>query len=115
LTTGYPQRGEVWLASLDPTLGHEQAGTRPGIIVSVDAFNRGGRLIVYIPMTTRQRDLPLHVRIEPPEGGVRSTSYVLVENIRAISPKRLVEKWGEVAPHTMHQIEDRLKTVLGLY
>jgi mRNA interferase MazF len=34
-----PRRGEVWLVGLDPTKGHEQAGVRPALILSVDAFN----------------------------------------------------------------------------
>ena len=34
------KRGEIWLVSLDPTLGHEQKGRRPVLIVSPEAFNR---------------------------------------------------------------------------
>ncbi len=36
-----PGRGEVWLADLNPTRGHEQAGRRPVLVVSEDLFNRG--------------------------------------------------------------------------
>jgi mRNA interferase MazF len=35
-----PARGEVWLADLNPTWGHEQAGRRPVLVVSDDLFNR---------------------------------------------------------------------------
>ncbi|MGI8828118.1 MAG: type II toxin-antitoxin system PemK/MazF family toxin [Chloroflexota bacterium] len=34
-------RGEVWLAELDPVRGHELAGRRPCMVLSVDTFNRG--------------------------------------------------------------------------
>lgn len=34
-----PLRGEIWLATLDPTVGREQAGTRPTLIISDDLFN----------------------------------------------------------------------------
>jgi mRNA interferase MazF len=34
-----PSRGEIWLVNLSPTRGHEQAGKRPGLVVSVDLFN----------------------------------------------------------------------------
>ena len=36
-----PVRGEVWLADLNPTRGHEQARRRPVLVVSDDLFNRG--------------------------------------------------------------------------
>ena len=35
-----PERGDIWLADLDPTRGREQAGRRPVFIVSVGAFNQ---------------------------------------------------------------------------
>jgi len=43
-----PGRGEVWLADLDPTRGHEQAGRRPVLVVSDDIFNRGPADLVII-------------------------------------------------------------------
>jgi mRNA-degrading endonuclease toxin of MazEF toxin-antitoxin module len=65
-----PQRGEVWLADLDPTFGHEQGGRRPVLIVSVDAFNAGlSGLVVVLPLTSRLRPLPLHVPVHPPKVG----------------------------------------------
>ena len=35
-----PQRGDIVLLTLDPTLGHEQRGTRPALVISPAAFNR---------------------------------------------------------------------------
>jgi mRNA-degrading endonuclease toxin of MazEF toxin-antitoxin module len=46
------KRGEIWLVSLDPTLGHEQKGLRPVLIVSPEAFNRITRLPVVLPITS---------------------------------------------------------------
>lgn len=46
------KRGEIYIASLDPTEGHEQQGTRPVLIVSSDAFNQLTRLPVILPITT---------------------------------------------------------------
>ena len=70
-----PSRGEVWVVELDPARGHEQRGTRPALVVSTDAFNNGpAGLVLVAPMTTRDRRIPVRVRIDPPEGGVRETS-----------------------------------------
>lgn len=46
------KRGEIWLISLDPTLGHEQQGTRPVLIVSPTAFNTLTRTPIVLPITS---------------------------------------------------------------
>ena len=111
-----PRRGEVWLADLDPTRGHEQAGKRPVLVVSVNQFNAGPARLVYIaPLTRTNRGIPLHVAIAPPEGGLRASSVILCDVVRSISVDRLVEgPWGVISAATLTQVEDRLRRVLGL-
>jgi mRNA interferase MazF len=110
-----PSRGEIWFGDLDPTIGREQAGRRPLLVVSIDAFNQGpAGLVIVVPITSRIRPVSSHVRLSPPEGGLRTESSVLCENVRSISPKRLVERWGIVTPRTMAAVEDRLSILLGL-
>jgi mRNA interferase ChpB len=46
------RRGDIYLVSLDPTLGHEQQGTRPVLVVSPDAFNRFTRVPIVVPITS---------------------------------------------------------------
>jgi len=110
-----PARGEVWLADLNPTRGHEQAGRRPVLVVSEDLFNRGpAGLAIVLPMTSAVRNVPTHVPIDPPEGGVRNRSAVLCEGVRSVSAERLIDRWGAVSPSTMAAVEDRLRILLRL-
>ena len=110
-----PARGEIWLANFNPTLGHEQAGTRPALIVSADALNNGpAELVVVLPLTTRDRRVPLRVPIEPPNGGVRELSFIMCEMIRSISTSRLIRLFGTVDQHTMRIVEDRLRILQDL-
>lgn len=110
-----PARGEVWLANLDPTRGHEQAGVRPSVVVSSNIFNSGPtELVVVIPMTTTRRTTPLHIQVEPPEGGLRRPSFVKCEDIRSVATERLIERWGQISARNMSLIEDRLRTLLDL-
>ncbi len=110
-----PLRGEIWLADLNPTRGHEQAGRRPILIGSDDIFNRGpADLVIALPMTTRIRPIPSHVVIEPPEGGVRRRSAILCEAIRSISKSRLVGRWGQATDQTMATVSDALTILLRL-
>lgn len=93
MSTSAPARGDVWLVDLNPTRGHEQAGIRPAAVVSVDLFNHGpAGLIVVLPMTSTDRRIPMHVPIDPPEGGVRHRSFVKCEDVRAVSTARLVRR-----------------------
>lgn len=92
-----PATGDVWLSRLDPTEEFEQAGTRPVLIVSGERYNNlQPRLRIILPMTTRDRGLPFQIRIDPPVGGVRSTSFVICEQPRTVSISRLLEYWGSV-------------------
>lgn len=110
-----PARGDVWLAQLDPARGHEQAGTRPVVVISTDAFNSGAAgLVVVVPMTTTYRNVPWYVEAQPPEGGVRRTSYIKCEDIRSISRERLIMRWGTVSRRVLAEIEDRLRILLEL-
>ena len=110
-----PSRGEVWEVDLGPTRGHEQAGRRPGLVVSTDRFNHGpAGLIVVLPLTTRPKGIPLHVAVEPPEGGVRETSFVKPEDIRSVSTDRLRQRRGEVSASTLAAVERRLRVLLEL-
>lgn len=110
-----PRRGEVWLVDLNPTRGHEQAGVRPALVLSANLFNQGpAGLVVVLPITSTERQVPLHVAIDPPEGGVRQRSFVKCEDIRSIAVERMRERWGSVSPGSMNVVEDRLRILLEI-
>ena len=110
-----PSRGEVWLVNLNPSRGHEQAGVRPGLVVSVDPFNHGpAGLVVLLPLTSIGKGIPFHVELNPPEGGVKVKSFIKCEDIRSVAKERLSRRWGMVSGTTLTAIEDRLRILLGL-
>jgi len=111
-----PRRGEVWFVDLNPTRGHEQAGRRPALIVSVDAFNRSKAGLVFIvPLTTRFRGLPTHVEVHPPAGGVLEESWARCEDLRSISVERLVGgPLGVVPVEVLGAVGERLRLLLQL-
>lgn len=109
-----PAQGDVWLARMDSVAGREQAGTRPVVVISRGAFNAAGwRLCLCVPLSTRDRGSPLHVRIDPPEGGVRSTSFALVDQVRALDRSRLAMRWGTIEPTTHRQIAALLLRIVA--
>lgn len=110
-----PARGEIWSVDLSPVLGREQGGTRPALVISVDAFNAGpAELVVVLPLTSKVKGIPFHIAVHPSEGEVTQTSCIKCEDIRSISKKRLRDRWGAVSPETLCQVEDCLSILLDL-
>lgn len=111
-----PQRGQIWLADLSPIRGQEQAGKRPVLIVSNDTFNQGlAGLIFVLPLTRKDRSIPVHIPIDPPEGGVTERSYILCDALRSISKDRLEpEPCGFVSTQTLRKVGDALRLLMDL-
>lgn len=108
-------RGEIWFVDLDPSKGREQAGRRPCLIVSDDRLNRSpANLVIAIPITSKDKRIPSHVEINPPEGGLKVRSFAKCEDIRSISTDRLIKALGSVKTPTLNQVEQRLRLLLSL-
>ena len=110
-----PLRGEIWMVDLDPARGHEQAGTRPALVVSSDAFNASpAGLVIILPLTSQEKGIRSHVEVSPPEGGLRKRGFIKCEDIRSISVERLARRLGRVAPETVAAVAFRLRILIEL-
>lgn len=107
-----PAQRDVWFAELGEPVGHEQAGARPAVVLSVDGLGRRG-LAVVVPLTTTQRGWALHLTIDPPEGGLRQRSDAMPEMVRSISSLRLRQRWGRVRPMTHRELARRVQLLLA--
>ncbi len=85
------------------------------LVVSHDTFNHGpSGLAIVLPLTSIHRGIPAHVPVDPPEGGLKTSSDILCDAIRSVARERLVRRWGEVSAATMFAVEDRLRILLVL-
>jgi mRNA interferase MazF len=110
-----PSRGEIWLVNLNPTQGHEQGGTRPALIISVNLFNHGpADLVVVLPITTKDKNIPLHVKVMPSESDLPEISFIKCEDVRSVSTERLLKRLGSVEATTLVIVEDKLRILIGL-
>ncbi len=109
------RRGEIWIATLDPTQGSEQAGVRPIIIFQNDTISRYTTTVISIPLTTnlRRASLPSSVLIPNGEGGLTQDSVALCHQIRVLDKTRLRNKIGEVNPETLVRLENNVLFTLG--
>lgn len=109
-------RGTLVLVTLDPTLGHEQRGTRPCVVVSdpeIAAHQRFPMLAV-LPVTTTPGEGAFYPRLSPGESGLRRPSYVLVDQIRSVDKRRVRKVFGQVEPGEREAIDEGLRLFLGL-
>ncbi len=101
-------QGEVWDCQLSPVEGHEQAGRRPCVVISVDQLGHGpSELAIVVPITRTDRTA-LDLRIDPPEGGLSDVSYAQPYQVRAVSRERLVNRRGSVRDRTLSDIIGRV-------
>jgi len=93
-----PERGDlVWL-SFDPQAGHEQAGRRPGLVITSRAYNAKTGLALICPVTSQVKGYPFEVAL----ANGRISGVVLADQVRSLDwAARGAEKAAQVDEHTM--------------
>lgn len=79
-------------AGLDPSVGHEQAGRRPVLVLSNDVISRAIGLVAIVPLTTwkkGRRIYPTEVLLPVEASSLRSPSLALCHQLRTVSARRL--------------------------
>ena len=94
------KRFEVYLVSLDPTMGSEIRKTRPCLVISPDEMNRYIATVIVAPMTTKGRDYP--TRVSCSFKGKRG--QVVLDQIRTVDKSRLVQKLGVISQEAQSNV-----------
>jgi mRNA interferase MazF len=107
--------GEIWLAELDPTVGHEQGGRRPVVVVSSNGLHALPiNMIVVVPLTSHDRGLVTQPRISGAQSGLRQASFARPEDIRAVDTGRLQRRLGQVSNEDLAEIRKVMRYFLDL-
>jgi mRNA interferase MazF len=112
-----PERGEIWIANLNPRRGTEPGKTRPVLIVQAQALiDAGHPSTVIVPLTTNLIDdaEPLRIRV-PARASLRRDSDILIDQLRAIDSRYLVEgPLARLDGPTMASVAAAVREVLDL-
>lgn len=94
------KRFDVYLVSLDPTVGAEIQKTRPCLIISPDEMNDAIQTAIIAPMTTKSRNYPTRVacRFEGKE------SHIVLDQLRTIDKARVITRLGRITPATQKRV-----------
>lgn len=109
------KRGEMYFADLSPTIGSEQSGFRPVLILSNDTGNRYSPTAVVAAITGKPKkaQLPTHYML-PAMRGLNIPSVVLLEQLRTIDKSRLQTYIGTLDEITMRRIDRAIAVSMGL-
>lgn len=110
------KRGTVILVSLGPTVGHEQRGARPCIVVTDPAVTVNQRfpMLAVVPLTGTPGEGALYPTLRPGESGLRKPSWALIDQLRTIDKRRVNRVFGVISPNELATIDDGLRLFLGL-
>ena len=76
-----PKRGDVVWLSFAPQAGHEQAGHRPALALSPEAYNRKAGLAIFCPVTTQVKGYPFEV---PLPSGLKASGVILSDQVKSL-------------------------------
>ena len=106
-------RGEIRWADLNPTVGREQSGERPVLIVSQDVFNERSGTVIAMALTSQEQRAGFPLTYELLSSKVPKRSWVKISQIRTLSTERIGKKIGSVNPEELAQIVDGLNEIIG--
>lgn len=96
-------RGEIYWANLDPTIGSEQKGTRPILIISIDAFNQNSQTAIAFAITSKKPRVTYPLVYKLPQI-LPKPSWVKISQIHTLSTQRLGQKIAKLAEEDMSKI-----------
>ncbi len=105
-----PDRGDLVWIDLTPQSGREQAGRRPGLVLSKRLYNERSGLALVCPVTSRRKGYPFEV-VLPEVGPIRGV--VLTDHVRSVDwASRQAEAAGKAPTAVVETVLRRVKLLL---
>jgi len=111
------KRGEIFLAALDPVIGHEIAKTRPVIIVSNNVGNKHSGTVTVIPVTSRnlEKIYPFEIYLPKEVSMLKKDSKAKADQIRTLDKARLIKSIGRMNTELVNNMDKAIKIHLYLH
>lgn len=110
------RRNEIYLANLGHTVGSEERGTRPVLIIQNDLGNKHSPTTIVLPITKRveQRlSIPTHIKIKP-FGKMKYEATIMAEQIKIIDKRRLINFIDILPKKYIKSVNNALKMAIDL-
>ena len=106
-------RGDIIWADLNPTIGHEQAGKRPVLVLSHEVFNKRSGTVIVVAITSQPQRAGFPLTLELQESNLPKRSWVKISQIRTLSIERLRKKISVAKPEEINLIIEGLNEIIG--
>ncbi len=106
-------RGDIYWANLNPTIGNEQAGFRPVLIISEDVFNGRSGTVIALAITSQPQKARFPLTYKLSSKQLPKESWVKISQIRTLSVKRLNQFICRIEPEEINTIIDGFNEIIG--
>ena len=111
------ERGDIYLAALDPVIGREIAKTQPVVVVSNNLNNKHGGTITVLPLTSQKlkKVYPFEILLSKGNANLPKESKVKADQIRTLDKRRLIKRFGQLTEEQITLIDEAIKIHLAFY
>ncbi len=106
-------RGDIVWANLDPTIGNEQAGKRPVLILSHTVFNENSGTVIAVALTSKEQKAGFPLTLEIDSKNLPKKSWIKISQIRTLSVSRLGEKITNLKEEELNNVIEGLNEIIG--
>ncbi|MCK5242025.1 type II toxin-antitoxin system PemK/MazF family toxin [bacterium] len=99
---------EIYLISLDPTIGHEMKKTRPCVVISPDDMNEYLETVIIAPITSKEKHYPTRIEIKLKN----RKCWIVADQVKTIDRKRIIKKMGMPANSKILKLKSLLEEML---
>ncbi len=110
------ERGDIFLANLEPIKGSEQGGIRPVLLIQNNISNQNSPVIIISAITSKtfEKEYPTNVFISKQDSKLNKDSTILLNQIRTIDRSRIIKKLSSLDNFLMKKVDMAIKISLGL-
>ena len=105
-------KGDIFWANLNPSIGHEQAGLRPVLILSQDVFNKLSGTVIAVALTSQPPKAVFPLTLELSSSKLPKKSWVKISQVRTLSNKRLGKRIGKASIKELDLVIEGLNEII---
>jgi mRNA interferase MazF len=107
------RRGDVVWVDPGPTLGSEQGGRRPYLVISHEVFNERLKTVIALALTRRPPRMGYPLTRQLSSGGLPKKSWVKIGQVRTVSVLRLGRRIGRLDEEEVDAVVEGLLDIVG--
>lgn len=111
------RQGDICIVRLDPVVGHEQAKTRPCVVVQCNTLNLFLNTVIVAPITSTipEKMYPNIVSLDKEISSLKKDGVVKIEQLRCIDKSRIQKRVGSITQKKIEEIKSALRAVFSMY